>query len=76
MSDIPSFPYRVLWGERSICSVANLTRADGAEFMRLASQIDLRPHVEVFDLSQANDALQRLRNGMLTGAAVLQPNRG
>jgi propanol-preferring alcohol dehydrogenase len=76
MSDIPSFPYRVLWGERSICSVANLTRADGAAFMRVASRIDLRPHVEVFELSQANDALQRLRNGMLTGAAVLQPNRG
>jgi alcohol dehydrogenase, propanol-preferring len=76
MSDIPSFPYRVLWGERSICSVANLTRADGAAFMRLAARIDLRPHVEVFDLSQANEALQRLRNGLLTGAAVLQPNRG
>jgi D-arabinose 1-dehydrogenase-like Zn-dependent alcohol dehydrogenase len=44
--------------------------------MRLAARIDLRPHVEVFDLSQANEALQRLRNGMLTGAAVLQPNRG
>jgi propanol-preferring alcohol dehydrogenase len=75
MSDIPSFPYRVLWGERSICSVANLTRADGAEFMRLASRIDLRPSVEIFDLTQANEALQHLRNGALTGAAVLQPTR-
>jgi propanol-preferring alcohol dehydrogenase len=71
MSDIPSFPYRLLWGERSICSVANLTRLDGKQFMEIAQRVDLRPHVEVFALSHANAALERLRRGQLTGAAVL-----
>jgi alcohol dehydrogenase, propanol-preferring len=71
MSDIPSFPYRLLWGERRVCSVANLTRADGAEFMNIASSIALRPAVEPFALADANQALQRLRTGALNGAAVL-----
>ena len=71
MSDIPAFPYALLWSERSISSVANLTRADGEEFMRVAAQVALRPQVERFDLAQANDALARLRGGTLRGAAVL-----
>ena len=71
MSDIPSFPYRLLWGERSISSVANLTRADGEEFMRVAAQVDIHPTVQVFPLTEANEALARLRDGRLTGAAVL-----
>jgi len=73
MSDIPSFPYELLWGERSICSVANLTREDGEQFMQVAARIDLRPSVEEFALTQANEALSRLREGRLTGAAVLRP---
>ncbi len=73
MSDIPSFPYHLLWGERSLQSVANLTRADGEEFMHLAARINLRSKVEIFDLSQANEALLQLRQGRLTGAAVLKP---
>jgi propanol-preferring alcohol dehydrogenase len=73
MSDIPSFPYRILWGERSVCSVANLTRADGNEFMQIAATVALEPAVEVFSLQRANEALQRLRQGELRGAAVLQP---
>jgi propanol-preferring alcohol dehydrogenase len=73
MSDIPTFPYELLWGERSICSVANLTRNDGEQFMQVAARVDLRPSVEVFDLANANQALERLRNGQLTGAAVLRP---
>jgi len=71
MSDIPSFPYALLWGERSIRSVANLTRADGVEFMRLAGRMPLRIEVETFRLTEANEALARLRRGDLTGAAVL-----
>jgi alcohol dehydrogenase, propanol-preferring len=71
MSDIPSFPYALLWGERSIASVANLTRADGRNFMELATQIGLRPSVELLPLSAANEALERLRSGNLRGAAVL-----
>lgn len=71
MSDIPSFPYSLLWGERSIRSVANLTRADGVEFMRLAARMPLRVEVETFRLTEANEALARLRRGELTGAAVL-----
>jgi propanol-preferring alcohol dehydrogenase len=73
MSDIPSFPYSLLWGERSICSVANLTRADGQQFMELATRVELRPAVEIFDLYAANTALEHLRRGKLTGAAVLKP---
>jgi propanol-preferring alcohol dehydrogenase len=73
MSDIPAFPYRLLWGERAVVSVANLTRADGAAFMRLAGEIDLKPVVETVPLAAANDALARLRSGELEGAAVLIP---
>jgi alcohol dehydrogenase, propanol-preferring len=73
MSDIPSFPYRLLWEERSLSSVANLTRRDGREFMRLAADVDLHPSVEVFALDHANEAVGRLRGGQLQGAAVLVP---
>ena len=75
MSDIPAFPYRLLWGERSIASVANLTRADGADFMRIAARLTLRPAVEPFALADANEALTRLRDGRLRGAAVLVPRK-
>jgi alcohol dehydrogenase, propanol-preferring len=73
MSDIPKFPYSLLWGERSVSSVANLTRADGRDFMQLASRVELHPTVETLPLSQANEALSRLRQGKLQGAAVLVP---
>jgi propanol-preferring alcohol dehydrogenase len=76
MSDIPSFPYRLLWGERSVASVANLTRDDGREFMRLAARVRLTPSVEVVPLSAANEALARLKAGKIEGAAVLVPGRG
>ena len=71
MSDVPSFPYELLWEERSIRSVANLTRQDGEEFLALAPQIPVRTEVETFTLEQANDALERVRRGELRGAAVL-----
>jgi propanol-preferring alcohol dehydrogenase len=71
MSDIPRFPYDLLWGERSVSSVANLTRADGEEFLAVAQQLALKPTVERFPLSEANLALERLRKGALQGAAVL-----
>ena len=71
MSDIPSFPYELLWGERAIRSVANLTRADGDEFLALAPTIPVRTEVETFPLEEANEALDRLRRGSLRGAAVL-----
>ncbi len=73
MSDIPSFPYRDLWLERTICSVANLTRRDGREFIALAPQVPVRTETQTFPLEQANEALDALRNGRLTGAAVLVP---
>ena len=73
MSDVPAFPYRLLWGERVIRSVANLTRADGNEFLRLAPGIPVRTHVETLPLAAANEALGRLRDGKLQGAAVLVP---
>ena len=73
MSDVPSFPYELLWNERQIRSVANLTRADGEEFLALAPQVPVRTHVETFPLAQANDALDRLRRGRIRGAAVLIP---
>ncbi len=73
MSDIPSFPYRFLWGEREISSVANLTRRDGEEFMSLASRMIIRTEVETYPLGQANEALERLRTGRVRGAAVLVP---
>jgi alcohol dehydrogenase, propanol-preferring len=71
MSDIPQFPYSLLWGERTLCSVANLTRRDGDEFLALAARIGLKPRVTLFPLDQANEALAALRQGSLTGAAVL-----
>jgi len=71
MSDIPSFPYELLWGERVVRSVANLTRADGVEFLALAPTIPVRTEVEVFPLEKADEALGRLREGALRGAAVL-----
>jgi propanol-preferring alcohol dehydrogenase len=73
MSDIPSFPYRILWEERVIRSVANLTRKDGKEFLDLAPTAPVHTHVETFPLSQANEALNRLRSGRIQGAAVLIP---
>jgi propanol-preferring alcohol dehydrogenase len=75
MSDIPSFPYSILWGERSICSVANLTRRDGEEFLDLAPQVPVRTEVQLFPLTEANEALSRLRTGRIRGAAVLIPER-
>ena len=74
MSDIPSFPYDILWGERRIVSVANLTRRDGEEFLALAPRIQVRTTVTPFPLSQANEALTQLRDGEFTGAAVLLPD--
>jgi propanol-preferring alcohol dehydrogenase len=72
MSDVPAFPYRLLWGERSVSSVANLTRADGEEFLALATRIGLTATVQRFALTDANLALERLRSGALEGAAVLE----
>jgi propanol-preferring alcohol dehydrogenase len=73
MSDIPSFPYDLLWEERSISSVANLTRADGREFMEIAAEAPIRTYTAAFPLAQANEALARLRSGKIEGAAVLVP---
>jgi alcohol dehydrogenase, propanol-preferring len=73
MTDIPSFPYELLWGERCLRSVANLTRADGEEFMRLAADMDLRPSVRIRPLESANEALAELASGEITGALVLRP---
>jgi propanol-preferring alcohol dehydrogenase len=74
MSDIPAFPYELLWQERSICSVANLTRRDGAEFFALAPKVPVRTTVEIFPLSEANRAVDALRHGKIKGAAVLVNN--
>ncbi len=71
MSDIPSFPYRLLWGERVLRSVANLTRRDGEEFLALAPQVPVRTTVQAYPLEQANRALEDLRAGRIHGAAVL-----
>ena len=71
MTDIPSFPYRLLWGERSVRSVANLTRRDGQELFELVRRVPVRAEVEVFPLEAAEDALDRLRSGRIRGAAVL-----
>ena len=73
MSDIPSFPYELLWGERVLRSVANLTRRDGEEFLEVAPRIPVQTTVERFALEEANDALERLRSGENRGAAVLVP---
>ena len=73
MSDIPSFSYDLLWGERSICSVANLTRRDGEEFLPLAARIPIHTHIQIYPLARANQALDDLRSGKFTGAAVVIP---
>ncbi|MGH3133332.1 MAG: zinc-dependent alcohol dehydrogenase family protein [Gaiellaceae bacterium] len=73
MSDVPSFPYELLWGERVLRSVANLTRVDGDEFLALAPTVPVRTDVQTFPLEGANQALERLRRGELRGAAVLVP---
>ena len=73
MSDIPSFPYELLWGERVLRSVANLTRRDGEEFLELAPRVPVRTSVETFSLEQANEALEKLRSGGVRGSLVLVP---
>lgn len=73
MSNIPEFPYEILWEERVVCSVANLTRQNGIEFMDLAPKIPIRTSTELFPLAAANEALNRLRSGKIQGAAVLIP---
>src|SRR5215217_1664499 len=73
MSDVPAFPYELLWGERSVRSVTNLTRVDGVEFLELAPRVPVRTEVETLPLSQANEALERLRSGRVRGSLVLVP---
>jgi propanol-preferring alcohol dehydrogenase len=73
MSAIPSFPYHLLWGERTVRSVANLTRRDGDEFLALAPKIPIRTRVQTFKLTDGNEALKSLREGRIRGAAVLIP---
>jgi propanol-preferring alcohol dehydrogenase len=73
MSDIPAMPYALLWGEREIVSVANLTRQDGDEFLALAPKIPIRTETHRYPLAEANRALTDLRHGRLNGAAVLVP---
>lgn len=71
MSDIISFPYQILWEERVLRSVANLTRRDGEEFLAIASQVPIQTEVTAFELAQANEALAALRTGKINGAAVI-----
>ncbi len=71
MSNIPSFPYDILWGERTLCSIANLTRKDGEEFLSLAPTIPIKTNVHINTLEQVNQALDNLRDGRFTGAAVI-----
>lgn len=73
MSDIPAFSYDILWREKKIVSVANLTRRDGESFLELAPKVPVKTEIETFSMDQANEALRRLREGELTGAAVLLP---
>jgi propanol-preferring alcohol dehydrogenase len=73
MSDVPAFPYELLWGERAVRSVANLTRADGREFLELAPRVPVRTEVETLPVWQANEALDRLRSGRVRGSLVLVP---
>ena len=73
MSNIPSFQYNILWGERTLRSVANLTRRDALEFLALAPKVPVKTTVQLFGLADANEALAALRQGKLTGAAVLVP---
>jgi propanol-preferring alcohol dehydrogenase len=74
MSDIPSFPYHILWGERQVLSVANLTRADGEQFFALAARAGVRTQIETLPLAAANEALMRLKQGDVRGAFVLDPS--
>ena len=74
MSDIPSFPYEWLWQERTICSVANLTRMDGNKFFEIAPRVPVKTTTQVFQLEEANEALKALRSGKIKGAAVLVPS--
>src|SRR5436305_4697013 len=76
IGSIPSFPYSVLWGERTICSVANLTRRDGEEFLEIAPRVPVRTETEIFPLEEANTALDRFRAGKLKGTAVLMMSAG
>jgi alcohol dehydrogenase, propanol-preferring len=76
MSDIPAFPYEILWGERSIRSVANLTRRDGEEFLALAPRVPVHTEIQVYPLQEANSALDDLRGGRVVGAAVLRVRDG
>ena len=71
MSDIPAFSYDILWGERMVCSIANLTRRDGEEFFELASRLHIKTEIEIFKLESANHAIDQLRQGRINGAAVL-----
>ncbi len=73
MSEIPAFPYDILWGERELLSVANLTRRDGEEFLPLAAQVPVETTVHTYPLERANQALEDLREGRFSGAAVLVP---
>ena len=73
MSDIPSMPYEILWGERVLRSVANLTRADGERFLAVAPEVPVRTEVEAFPLGRAQEALDSLRAGRIRGAGVLTP---
>jgi propanol-preferring alcohol dehydrogenase len=73
MTDVPSFPYALLWGERVVRSVANLTRKDGEEFLALAARAGIRSHARPYPLAAANEALADLREGRLEGGAVLVP---
>jgi len=75
MSDVPQFPYSILWGERCVRSIANLTRRDAQEFLALAPELGVRTQVQTFALEQANEALEHLRNGKVRGAAVLLCNQ-
>jgi propanol-preferring alcohol dehydrogenase len=76
MTDVPSFPYEILWGERVVRSVANLTRRDGEEFLALAPKVPVRTEVQTFPLAEADEALRRLRAGRMRGAAVLVTGDG
>jgi propanol-preferring alcohol dehydrogenase len=73
MSDIPSFPYNLLWEERHLLTVANLTRQDGRDFFKVVPQAGIHTRTKTFPLDKANDAIAMLRAGQLLGAAVLQP---
>jgi propanol-preferring alcohol dehydrogenase len=73
MSDIPSFPYHLLWEERQLVSVANLTRQDGLDFLKIAPRAGIRTQTTAFPLAEANDVLKKLRTGQVLGAAVLKP---